>query len=211
MSSINSYPTLTYAQPEAYRFSHDSVFLARRVFELERDRIGEIDRVLDLCAGCGIVGLDFLFHCRKELGQWPTQCDFLEIQEEYEPFFEANRRLFGEPAPKLEWIKGSYADAGEPQYDLILCNPPYFRPGQGKLSPDSFKNRCRFFLDAGPEKLWSGIRSRLKPGGRAYVLVRELEAHGIDALAEARAVFGKVQKLEPIRGTGFVTVSLPSC
>ncbi|MBV2168118.1 MAG: hypothetical protein KUL82_05355 [Bdellovibrio sp.] len=65
MSSINPHYTFHYSQPEEYRFSHDSVMLARKVFERVSASAMENWRGLDLCSGCGIVGLDFLFHALK--------------------------------------------------------------------------------------------------------------------------------------------------
>lgn len=79
MASINSHFTFNYSQPEEYRLSHDSVFLAREIFE----QLSALDlagkRGLDVCAGCGIVGLDFLFHRRAAGQSVPEIFDFLEV------------------------------------------------------------------------------------------------------------------------------------
>jgi tRNA1Val (adenine37-N6)-methyltransferase len=196
MSSINAYYTIAYSQPPEYRFSHDSVFLAREVFEREREHLCSGMQVLDLCSGCGVVGLDFLFHVRAGLG-FELDCDFLEIQEVYRPHFEENvRRFQGGAGPErmsinsnssLRFLGSSYESVEQGRYDLIVANPPYFEPGIGKMSPSEFKNRCRFFLDAPSSELWRSIERALKPGGRAYVLARDLGEHGRDLVGEIRA------------------------
>jgi tRNA1Val (adenine37-N6)-methyltransferase len=175
VSSINPHFSLQYSQPEEYRFSHDSVFLARRVFEHMSEAPLRPMRVLDLCSGCGIVGLDFLFHCRKERVEVPEALDFLEVQSVYEEHFEKNVQALGLIDTKLRFLNSNYtALIDKPAaYDLILCNPPYFLSNQGKLSPSEFKGRCRFFLDADPLSLFQAAAASLRRGGRAYVLIRD--------------------------------------
>ena len=215
MSSINPHFTFIYSQPEEYRFSHDSVFLARQVFELYRDKDLAGLRGLDLCAGCGVIGLEFLFHCRKEHSSVPQRFDFLEIQSgTYLPHFEKNVAALGPIETQIEFKAQNYADllqlSEENHYDLILCNPPYFHLGQGTLSPSEFKNRCRFFLDADFTTLLKGIEKALKPGGRAYVLLREQSQHGWSALEAASKVVSsqvQIRSLGDIRGTGFVELA----
>ncbi len=214
MSTLNSHFTMNYSQPEEYRFSHDSVFLARRVFELWGPRLKPNIKVLDLCAGCGVVGLDFLFHCRAELNVLPQGCDFLEVQKEYASHFLANAKTFGESGIELRFILKNYADCQTPefgsQYDLILCNPPYFRTHQGKLSPSAFKNRCRFFIDSDFSSLLEMIKHSLAPKGSAFLLMRELTDHGLDALAEAEMILGsryQIKVVENIRGTPLVVLT----
>ena len=72
-------------------------------------------------------------------------------------------------------------------YDLIVCNPPYFRNNQGKLSPSEFKNRCRFYMDSDFKKLLNSISYSLKKAGKAFVLIQSLEDHKIDILTELQS------------------------
>ncbi len=179
MSSINPHYTFEYSQPDEYRFSHDSVFLARRIFEITANRIKPEWKILDLCAGSGIVGLDFLFHCRSESGLLPAKVDFLELQTDYKGHFEINVRRLDLPMVQVRLLQMNYADLvnhdwAKGHYDLILCNPPYFDLGSGKLSENEFKNRCRFFLDADKQQLIKSIRYSLALQGEAYVLMREV-------------------------------------
>lgn len=184
MSSVNTFFTIQYAQPPDYHFSHDSVFLARRVFEITLAKRLIPSSVLDLCAGCGVVGLDFLFHLSKEKLELPKTIDFLEVQNIYNSYFQENVATLRCPAPK-NFLNYNYADIiGAPdffeKYDLILCNPPYFRVEQGLLSPSNFKNRCRFFIDSDLKNLISCISHCLANTGSAYVLIKSMHDHGID-------------------------------
>ncbi|HWU42758.1 MAG TPA: hypothetical protein VN132_04940, partial [Bdellovibrio sp.] len=213
MSSINAHYTFQYSQPEEYRFSHDSVFLARRVFELLKPEAIQNFRGLDLCSGCGIIGLDFLFHCQKEWKLAPKQFDFLEIQNVYEEHFKKNLMYLSQISTEIQFVNRSYDILLEPKnsgiYDLILCNPPYFLPHQGTLSPSEFKNRCRFFIDSDFSNLLLGIVNSLKLNGAAYVLLRDLSDQGWNSMAEAVGVLegrGTITQLGDIRGTSLVRI-----
>lgn len=178
MTSINKYPTFHYSQPEEYHFSHDSVFLAREVFERLQELLSQDDvQILDLCAGCGIVGLDLAFHLLKEKS-FKGQIEFLEVQDVYTEYFKKNRltlqSLFSVKDAQLNWQIKNYAEAHvNSKYDLIISNPPYFETGKGLLSPSEFKNRCRFFVDSDWQTMVQFIQRSLKPTGKAYFLVRE--------------------------------------
>lgn len=215
MSTINPHYTFNYSQPEEYHFSHDSVFLSRRVFE----HLGNADlsgaRGLDICAGSGIVGMDFLFHRREAGLSVPADFDFLDIQESYLPHFEENVKRLGEIATQCHFLHKNYDDLQKAEfakkYDLILSNPPYFLPGQGKLSPSEFKNRCRFFIDSDLKNLLLGIAAALNDKGVSYLLLRDLPDHGWNVIEEAQQICaGKLQMelLGDVRGTHFIRLVL---
>lgn len=216
MSSVNRYPTFEYSQPEEYRFSHDSVFLARKVYELFKDKDLSSLQGLDLCAGCGVIGLDFLYHCWHETGQTVKSFDFIEVQAVYKDHFLKNCETLNTPETTLNFINANYqsllGSTFTKKYDLILCNPPYFQVGQGKLSPSEFKNRCRFFIDSDFKNLMSFIAQSLAPGGKAYILLRDLGDHGINYQDEVRKMLHseiQVINLGDIRGTDLICLSTP--
>lgn len=209
MSSLNPHFTFQYSQPEEYHFSHDSVFLARRAFEILHQQGFAGKQALDLCAGCGVVGLDFLFHCQSEDIKIIESFDFLEVQDVYLPHFAENLKRADLKDVTARFVLGSYADLKnqEPKYDLILSNPPYFRIGQGKMSPSDFKNRCRFFIDSDFKTLLESICDSLMDHGQAFFLLRDLEDHGFDAQEEAQKILadkGRLVRLGDIRGTSFM-------
>ncbi len=211
MSSINEHYTFHYSQPSEYRLSHDSVFLARQSFEQLTAANLENKRALDICAGSGIIGMDFLFH-RRQAGQTlPAIFDFIEIQDVYREHFLENQKRLGPLPTQLNFLNQNYNDLQLPEfadaYDLILSGPPYFLTWQGKLSPSEFKNRCRFFIDSDLQNFFLGISHSLKKTGSAYILLRDLPEHKWDVLAEARRICANRLQLDilgDIRGTHFV-------
>lgn len=200
MSSINPHYTLNYSQPEDYRFSHDSVFLARRVHEIYSEMRLASWRALDLCAGTGIIGMDLLFHRREAGLDLPANFDFLDVQDVYWDHFLENRGRLGEVQSELQFLNLNYEKLVLPnyknKYDLIVCNPPYFAEGSGKMSPSEFKNRCRFFLDSDLDKLLFSIHNTLRSSGSCYILLREIP----------RALPGNLryEVLPDVRGTYFL-------
>lgn len=211
MSSINPHYTFNYSQPEEYRLSHDSVFLSRQVFEKLRGVDLSQATALDICAGAGVVGMDFLFHRRAENQTVPISFDFLEIQDIYIPHFNENCKRLGQIDTSLNFELRNYDDLQAPEfhqkYDLTLSNPPYFLQANGKLSPSEFKNRCKFFIDSDLRNLIFGIVNCLKKSGTAYILLRDLSDHKIDVIREAEQFCqGLLQMtvLGDIRGTHFI-------
>ena len=208
MSTVNAHYTFQYSQPEDYRFSHDSVFLARWVFESLHSEDLKKFSCLDLCAGCGVIGLDFIFHLLTANKPTPKRFDFLEVQEIYQSHFQINQAKLPAHTIEIHWRSENYQKFSSTEcYDLILCNPPYFRLGQGKLSPSDFKNRCRFFIDSDYPELLQSFERNLNPQGRAYVLLRDLQDHGWNPLQEARTHFSDIfdiQVVTQIRGTDVV-------
>lgn len=213
MSSINPHFTFEYVQPKEYRFSHDSVFFARKIFEFYAEKNISEFSVLDLCSGCGIIGLDFLFHLKHSTANLPKRMDFLEVQDIYQKYFEENVKRLGDVTTQLSWQNKNYDTLiGSPyqeKYDLIFCNPPYFFPTQGKLSPSDFKNRCRFFIDSTFLILVQAIVEVLSPQGSAYILLRSQQDHGWDELFSIQQILPqalKATKLDNIRGTAVVRI-----
>ena len=191
---------VSYSQPDAYHFCQDSILAPRAIV---RDLEGfKVDTALDVCAGCGVMGLEVLTAIRS-----PVRFDFLEIQDEFEAHFRRNLEITG-----LEgtWIAQNYsvlemAEWSE-RYDLIVSNPPYFLENESSLSPSPLNNRARFFLDSDLRTLLRGVRNALRPNGRAYILMKSGKEHGRDALTAARIeLFDfRVERICDIRGTDLV-------
>lgn len=214
LSSINLFPTFEYSQPDEYHFSHDSVFLARRVFEFLRAKDSDPKAALDLCAGSGVIGLDLLFHLRSAGGNTPHAFDFLEVQDQYRKHFEENVVRLGAVQSKLQFINSNYADENigmlADVYDLIVCNPPYFSMDQGKLPASNLKLRSRFFVDSNLESLLSFIDKKLSQNGFAFVLIRNQLEHKQNQLSVVQEFcHGKLHLLvlDDVRGTDVVLLS----
>lgn len=208
MNALMSF-TYNYSQPEEYHFSLDSIHAAKSVADrYAKEQKLEDLQVLDLCAGCGVMAFELSYHLPML-----KKFDLVEIQSIYHPHFKKNLETIHQPSKVFNWLEMNYeqllSDSYKEKYDLIISNPPYFRMGQGKMSPSEFKNRCRFYLDSTFEKLIEAILFSLKPKGQAFVLIRSLEEHGwnlIDELKIQIGTFAEFQIVENIRGTELVQI-----
>ena len=169
--------------------------------------------VLDLCAGCGVVGIDFIHHLQSGNLKTPESIDFLEVQNIYNSHFARNiSQISGLSSFNfltMNYNKVFSHDDLKNKYDLIICNPPYFRIDRGILSTSDFKNRCRFFIDSDFDQLIKSIRYLLKSDGVAYVLIKDLQQNGISMDAEIRKFsdFLNFTRCGMIRQTDFYRIS----
>lgn len=164
---------------EKYRFTSDSVLLARFL----KAKRGE--RVADFCSGSGIVGLHFyaenhgvesvtLFELQQALAEMSRRTVALN---KLEGTFEVEN-------VRLQEIPSRYTE----YFSLILCNPPYERGGFEKA--DEEKALCRKELTLTIEELCVAARRCLKFGGR-FALI-----HRADRVAEVLSLL-RENKLEP--------------
>jgi tRNA1(Val) A37 N6-methylase TrmN6 len=164
-----------------------------------------IERALDVCAGCGVMGLEL----QDLLGKTIPQFDFLDVQQEFAPHFHRNLEITGLNG---RWIPENYSvletQEWSERYDLVVANPPYFLERESSLSESSLNNRARFFLDADLRTLLRGVRNTLRSGGRAYILMKSGKEHGRDAFTSARIeLFDcSVERLADVRGTDLVRI-----
>ena len=207
--------TYHYMQPKEYRFSLDSIHLAAWVAtELKSHPYLDKLRILDLCAGCGVIGFELLWHLRSV-----KQLDFVEVQDVYTDYFYQNVAIVNRPELQLRWHLLNYeallGKEWESKFDLILSNPPYFRPEHGTLSPSEFKNRCRFFLDSSFAQFVLAIVNALAAGGKAYFLLRPSLQHGYDLFAELTNLLQGThvtsKKISQVRGTDIVLLEKLTC
>lgn len=214
---LNKIYTINYSQPSDYKFSLDSILTPQKI----SDFLKTIDlkaplSLLDLCCGSGVMGLELQFHF-----PYFKKIDFVDIQQIYKEhleynFFEFKRKhpdkfpndldskFFCEDFQKFENINMK-------KYNIIVCNPPYFRLGQGKNAGNKFKQRSRFMSQEEFKNLYYSLENLLAAGGHAFVLLRDLTDHGIDLIEELKNL--KLQQsqfeiLDQIRGTFLVHLEL---
>jgi tRNA1Val (adenine37-N6)-methyltransferase len=192
--------------------------MARRVYEDLVERKSQVRKALDLCSGCGIIGLDFIFHSKNSVGVIET-FDFMEVQNEYQSYFNTNCKTLLNDLPeistRLNFLNLNYEDANKTEkfknnYDLIVCNPPYFLTSQGKMSEDVFKNRCRFFIDSDLKNLIQFIEHSLADKGSAYLIFHDLKDHKINLMAEIQSLVKSKLTLEilpAIRKSEFIRLT----
>lgn len=175
-----------YLQPDFYRFSEDSLHLIRTLDEFN---LINGERVMDLCAGSGVVGLEYSLR-----SQTVKQLDFCEIQEEFLVYLKQNEKLFLRPGIQSDLYHDSYKNLLERPdlknyYDCVLANPPYFHPGHGLISPDEKKNRCRFFMDASLEDLFEVYHHLLSATGNGFMVIRNDQKFMNDELERLKNLF----------------------
>lgn len=206
----NTHYSYEYHQPKEYRFSLDSVFLAQKVAKSLKyhPRLEEL-ALLDVCAGCGVVGLEVQFHLPEV-----AKIDFVEVQEIYRPYFEKNAQQAQNNRTEFNFLALNYAELlnakFEEKYDVVVSNPPYFFIGEGLLSPNDFKNRCRFFIDSDFRNLIESILFVLKKSGKAYLLVRPGIHHGRDLFQEIKKITenrATALIFDEVRGTNIVELT----
>jgi tRNA1Val (adenine37-N6)-methyltransferase len=159
---------IDYVQPDFYRFTTDSIWLSDVVashFKTSHHKIN----LLDLCSGSGVVGLE-IFQKMRNI----SLLHFVEIQKEFKPYFEKNHELFvKDNSVSVNFFLSDIINYETDQrYDLIVCNPPYFKKGSGKIPKDPQREICRFSEESFEEKLVSKAKSLLAPGGRFYFLTQ---------------------------------------
>jgi tRNA1Val (adenine37-N6)-methyltransferase len=153
-----------YFQPDFYRFNEDSILLSKEVVE----SISEAQKLLDIGAGCGVIGLEIAQQIPVE------KMILLEAQSEFIPYLQKNVELFL-PNKNIEIVNSAVSNFLDSDFDLIVCNPPYYLPGQGRPSKDLRRNIARNFVLDDWEILLNKIKSLLSPKGRAFVIVPSLK------------------------------------
>lgn len=177
--------TQEYSQPEDYHFCLEPVIAAECIGELCAQR--SAIQLADVGAGCGVFGLELCYQLGRKIKSLGT----FEIQNEFAHHLAENSRRYMQVS-NIQ-IKSWMGDIREQhqahrgQFDLVVANLPFFDPGEGRLSPSSLRNNCRFFLNGRLHELVFAISEILSENGEAYILGRER------AFAEVKEI-----ELEPV-------------
>lgn len=167
--------TFNYSQPDDYHFCLDSVLLPKMVAEQTSSSLTDDAVVMDLGSGCGVIGLEFLFH-QPRVGKMLL----LEKQTVFEPYIHQNITKLREVSStsaevnvRINDLRDLPLDMKE-SCDLLLVNPPYYFADEGLTPPNEVKANCHFFMSSSPEDFVRAIDFLLKPSvGEAYVLVKK--------------------------------------
>jgi tRNA1(Val) A37 N6-methylase TrmN6 len=153
-----------YLQPSFYRFNEDSLKLVRWVLS----QVREARAILDLGAGCGVIGLELA----KSLH--PEFLHLAELQPEFEIFLKHNLQNFLPSEVAGNFTLSSFGKLQlTEKFDLIAVNPPYFLPGRGEPSENPSKHLCRTFARDNWQELASCLSRHLDVSGSAFLIVRK--------------------------------------
>jgi len=167
-----------YLQPEFYRFSQDSIYLASKASQLFSTYFSTYScdqiKILDLAAGCGVVGLEFIqkIKCQRELEKI-VSLDFLEAQEAFIPFLAKNIdwvRSHFKNNIKMSILHQSFQTFSDERYNFVISNPPYFEEDSGLLPFEMKRRMARFFHDSSFAEYLYSLGRILLPGGIAVFL-----------------------------------------
>lgn len=175
---------LRLVQPRhGYRFSVDPLLLA----DFAGVRRGE--RVVDLGTGCGVIPL--------LLARIEESCAVTGV--EFQPAMAriaARNVVLNDLAGRVEVVeedvislKGRYP---VDSFDLVVSNPPYRRPGTGKVSPRAGRDDARHETSATLADFLAAAKYLVKPSGRICLIYHTCRL--AELIAQAA-----VQKLAPLR------------
>jgi len=163
-----------------YRFSVDSLILAH-FGSMVLIPSGTSTLVVDLGAGCGVVGLAMIRQDGHEHWVRPVGTDLriwaVEIQPRLAALARLNGPLNGLSEDLYQVIEGDLRKPGDlsavpaGQADLVLSNPPYQPVGRGRPSPNGERDRATRQISATIDDVVHAAARLLRPNGRFAVVL----------------------------------------
>ena len=185
-----------YQNNSLYKFTSDSIKLAKFC------NIKHTDNVLDMCAGCGVVGLYAYSIC---------QCNsivFNDIQSQMCDLVQKNIELNNlqnkckvvcKDLKELE-----LADFDKP-LDVVICNPPYFKLNS-KIKKDDSVAMCRHEISTNLNIIICTASRLVKDKGRFYFIIpADRMCEAIELCAGNRF---KIKRMEIYQHKNLATVCL---
>ncbi len=140
-----------------YRFAPENIVLHALIPGRERPA-----SVLDLGAGCGVLGLIAADRCAK-----------LErlILIERDPELAALARANAEPIAGASVVEADLRELDlAPRHDLVVANPPFYDPGEGRASRNATTRNATHAHHGGVEAFVRAAAAALTPTGDLWLL-----------------------------------------
>ncbi len=144
-----------------YCFSSDAVLLANFV------KAKKTDTIIDLCCGCGVVGI---------LAQAKTGAKRLVMIEKQKELFDLCEKsiLLNNLEEKAQVFnldaKNASKVLGQEKFDVVFSNPPYYLASQKKLSGNKIIDTAKFEIDISFDDLCKCAKKLLKFGGKFFLV-----------------------------------------
>ncbi|MCL2747632.1 MAG: peptide chain release factor N(5)-glutamine methyltransferase [Oscillospiraceae bacterium] len=189
----------------------DTEVLAAHAIELAKESGPGDVRVLDLCTGCGCVGLTVAAY---------TTGSRVVLADVSEPALKVTRHNIRRHDLSAR-VAAVHADALAPapanlgRFDVIVCNPPYIESGQFSALEGSVRRyEPHLALDGGPDGMRFfravalGWRNAVKPHGHLVFECGQGQAPAVSEILY-RATYGHVETLRDAQGIERVVVGAP--
>ena len=146
---------------KGYRYTIDSVLLAHFVEPKKKDRI------LELGAGSGVIGLMLAFRHHG------VQVTGLELQADLVDMAKRSVAMNGLEG-RVKMICGDARKAAEflepRSQDIAVFNPPYRKMGSGQVNPATEKALARHEIAGSIADFLKAASHALEPGGRVFMI-----------------------------------------
>ena len=148
-----------FQKKNGYRFSLDSVILARLI------KSKKSDSLLEIGSGCGVILLILakLNSFKRMVG--------IEIQRDLWEISIKNKKI--NKAKQIEFINSDinkFSRLEKIKFDIIAANPPYYKIGSGRLNKTDEVIRARHEKTLTLNDLISSSKRLLKPKGAIYLI-----------------------------------------
>ncbi len=149
---------------------------------------------LDLCAGQGFLGI--LTGLRRP----DVSLEGLELLEEACAIARDNARRAGLHLPVHQGDLREPQPALHDRFDFVLCNPPYFEQGRGKVA-EGERGTARSDVGASIGEVCAAAFRMLKTGGRLYLCFPAARLQDVsDALTANRLALKRLRLVYPRPG-----------
>jgi len=144
-----------YEQPDFYRFSVDSILLAKIGYDFfKQNGLEKVEKVnlIDAFSGCGVVGIEFLL--LSPYFKNIKNVYFIEKNKEMLKFCKKNIEKFKTDfSPTFNLLEDDFFTCNlkklesDCSYNFFLMNPPYFLSNEKKSPKNTHRKMARFFSD----------------------------------------------------------------
>ncbi|WP_457576889.1 tRNA1(Val) (adenine(37)-N6)-methyltransferase [Desulfomarina sp.] len=168
---------------EGYRFSIDSVLLAHFM------TVKKGDTILDMGCGCGILGLILMYRYKALIDSLTA----VEIQSSLVALSEKNFKangFEGHCAVQEADIRMLFDHYPRESFTKVICNPPFYRSGQGRISDNKESLVARHQTAGSLAEFMSVASAAVKNRGSVFFVYPATELAGL--IQQARN-----QRLEP--------------